>query len=536
MATLKALQTQHGELSTNTRLAIYGVGALVGYSLLFLRRYYREKAHRAIQNNNDIGNNNNNNNNHNHNGPRIIIPLSRHKTFWGSYLLSGASLALFFSTRVSAFCEKYIPRVFSHRFSKAFQELLPPIPKSLSQAFKLGQLEKDLTRLEGGSANSAEINQILQKASELVGASINSQQLHDILNRIISMETKETALQKVRGLFKFVNVIWGLSIFGISITVIPVVYFIGKPVWDELYNFFKRFAAKTGRILYKLLVNDTAFAVYEVMGYLACWYFMYLGLEGDGNSTIGFFTSLTGVALAYPMMAVSAALHGGHRMSEKEAMPMIALFTSLLSLPIAYKFKSPRVGFVCLSGLYGYSAAVLYGMGGKHLFDIIFDGDLAGLPVMVSGAFNLALIALKLKNMDNAGWYSKYKMFIDAQCTLGCIGIYSALLGYSWEYGSWWYYPYRRTVSFDYLHRQATMVLSLLTGIGVGSTLSLPAMRNTAYVYSAFYAMQKTIEYRPFWTGKNAFFTIFLSSILAWRTALYLHKNPQIFVGMFKFE
>ena len=80
------------------------------------------------------------------------------------------------------------------------------------------------------------------------------------------------------------------------------------------------------------------------------------------------------------------------------------------------------------------------------------------------------------------------------------------------------------------------MILSLITGVGIGTTLNLPAMTNTAYTYSVFYVIQKMIEYEPFWHGINFYFTVFCSSVVTWRMALYLHKNQQIFTNMIKFE
>ncbi len=110
---------------------------------------------------------------------------------------------------------------------------------------------------------------------------------------------------------------WGLSIMGISITVVPVIYMIGKPVWIELYNLFKNFLIKTGKILYALLFNDVSYTIYEIIGYGVCWYFIYLGSEKNIDTDIGFFTSLTGLALWIPLYSISFARHLGNRSNDE---------------------------------------------------------------------------------------------------------------------------------------------------------------------------------------------------------------------------
>ena len=183
--------------------------------------------------------------------------------------------------------------------------------------------------------------------------------------------------------------------------------------------------------------------------------------------------------------------------------------------------------------MYYYLCSALYGSRATyHFIDSFFDGDMTGIGVTVSAIFNTGLIIAKWKNMN----IKPFQPFISPLCIFGCVGLYSALLSYSWENGGFFYYRRRSTKSIDYLQRQYTMILSLMTGVGFGTTLNLPAMTNTAYTYSVFYVMQKMIEYQPFWNGINGYFTIFFSSIVTWRMALYLHKNPQIFTNMIKFE
>ena len=98
----------------------------------------------------------------------------------------------------------------SHKFTKSLVELLP-LPKTLSASFKLGQLESQLS----STTDPAKINEILSAASKLLGKPVTSDQLKSILSHMISIENQQTALQRFSGIFKFVNIMWLLSILGI---------------------------------------------------------------------------------------------------------------------------------------------------------------------------------------------------------------------------------------------------------------------------------------------------------------------------------
>lgn len=285
-------------------------------------------------------------------------------------------------------------------------------------------------------------------------------------------------------------------------------------------------------MLRAVLLNETAYKVYRGMGYATSWYFMYLGLESDGNSSIGFFTSLTGLALWVPMLCVSAlCLNSDQHVDETvlTVLTMSSFFVSVLAGPIAFRFDSKKLGLVTVGGAYCYLCSVLMGVPSLlKAIGALFDDDLFGVGIAASTVMNAGLIALKWKNVD----ISRFGMFVGPSCMFGCIGLYSSLFCYSFELS----YYYRPRFS-DYWHRQCTMVTALLIGMGLGNALNLPAMSSTAFVFSGLYAMEKAIvikrRIRP---KSNAVFSVFGASVATWRLALYLHKNPQLLTNTIKFE
>lgn len=159
-----------------------------------------------------------------------FIPLSAHRMFIGSYALSIGIWSLHLSSSFQSFCKEHIPRILTNRLRKSLVSY-PPLPRTQSACFQLGQMQQQLTILEaaGSAINAQQIKELLSKATDLLKASnpITSDQLHAMSSRIVSAENRKSTLQRVGGLFRFVNVMWALSICGISATVVPVVYLLG---------------------------------------------------------------------------------------------------------------------------------------------------------------------------------------------------------------------------------------------------------------------------------------------------------------------
>ena len=462
--------------------------------------------------------------------PRLssLSPISLSRVFWYSYLLTALTWALTFSVQFQSFVSKYIPRILSHKFSKTFVDLLPPVPTTLSQAFKLGQMESELTRLEAAATkNITAINNLLLSATNAlnrhVDEMITSTQLHGILDRIISIENETSMISKIGGIFSFVNVIWFLSIIGIAVTIIPASYFCCKPIWDAIFDFFKLWFTMIGNFLYKILFNKIAYNIYELFGYFICWYFMFNGYEA--NTNIGFWISFTGLALWMPMQYISMIRWGTSNAAKN--LPMLSLLSSALSIPIAYYYNSKILGFTSIAGLYSYLGFFIAGFFGGYI--IGFQGDQAMANCFAASCiFNMGLIIAKLMNLN----LTPMRMFIGPTLIMANAVMFLALLIHTSEWRSW----SRRNNKVDYFQRQAIMIGSLLVAIAFGNILNYPAMSNTAYVYCGLYILQKMAESPVLWRDMNIIFAIFGLSIIGWRVALYLHSNPQIITGMVELE
>eukprot|EP01084_Bolivina_argentea_P054440 99834_1 len=224
----------------------------------------------------------------------------------GSYLLTIAIWILILKPELFSF----VPKVTSHS-GPSYYDLLPPLPSKMSVAYQLGRLEEQLNRLETTeitNKSDESINTILLQATKLLDRNpkhpINVKQFHGILDHIIKFENKKSMIGSIFGIFSFVNLVWFISIIGISFTIIPVIYFICRPVWKPLWIFCRTYLMETAYVLKNIFIHPYALQLYELFGYFICWYFIYLNYD-IYNNEVGFYMAFTGIMLWHPMIYLS---------------------------------------------------------------------------------------------------------------------------------------------------------------------------------------------------------------------------------------
>ena len=274
---------------------------------------------------------------------------------------------------------------------------------------------------------------------------------------------------------------------------------------------------------------------------MASWYFVYLGMSADPTdsntnySTTGLYLSLTGFALWIPMHAISMEIYSNRNQNTNQHINqdinqndeivkrmrtlMTSFFVSALSMPMAVRFNSFRLGTLAVGSAYWYLFSVFLQFRPQERRNTyISDNERWNAGMTVSTLCNVGLVALKLNNVD----VSKWNMLVQPLCVFGCIGKYSSLLGRAWDIRN--------------KRRQLEMVTALVLGAGVGHLLHLPALTSTASVYTVLFGVQKAIEFEPFWRSENVYFSVFGMSVATWRLALYLHQNPSILSNLVMFE
>ena len=135
-----------------------------------------------------------------------------------------------------------IPSLLFRGHTDTLETVLPIHPKTMTQAWLLGQLDGKLQLWEENNQVLV-LEDLLNKAQEIVGRSVNVNQIHDIgitilcylflilLGKIIAeMEEERGLVQRVLGFFSFINIIWFFSICGILVACSNLIRVVGGVV------------------------------------------------------------------------------------------------------------------------------------------------------------------------------------------------------------------------------------------------------------------------------------------------------------------
>ena len=95
------------------------------------------------------------------------------------------------------------------------RRVLPPVPRTLSEAFALGELAQRITTEAAWSSQRAEL---LAHAAKLVGSeSMTLEQLEQVPRYLLELEEHRGIISRVTGAFTFINLMWLVSIVGIGV-------------------------------------------------------------------------------------------------------------------------------------------------------------------------------------------------------------------------------------------------------------------------------------------------------------------------------
>ena len=134
----------------------------------------------------------------------------------------------------------------SDRNKLSYKDYIVSIPKEQKKIWKLSELEHSLREIEKTYANDLEkkeklTEEILKKAQEIVGTGkMNAEILHNYYE-LLDNKDKNSFFSRVKGFFKFVNVIWMISIFGIIISFQSALKILIDKFVEIIYFFFKFF-------------------------------------------------------------------------------------------------------------------------------------------------------------------------------------------------------------------------------------------------------------------------------------------------------
>jgi len=400
--------------------------------------------------------------------------------------------------------------------------VLPPIPQNLLEAFDLGRLCERFSREPVGPARDA----VLQAAADLLGRPITGEELCATRDELARMLANRSVIQKVGGLFTFVNTMWLAAIFGITISVGPVIWIVTKPVREMIMHLQERIRKLVAWFVEKVVVPTVVrlhnWGVWEALAHFAA-----LSLTAQGSrmpSDSGVFVASSGLVATSAAMQYSKRLHGQRLdrvLLERLGVRLRTLqllLNGLLITPVAIFHQSTLLGYAAttafLSAL-GFGGAMYpfcYCIGWDNSDDMARTSVLCGLTMAGFAAARIQGVESKILNP-----------FASSVSVLCGLGHFLALLIMSNRY-------YR---SKAYSKNNAIMLASLLGFELVGRIYGLEGLANTTTTFFVLWALEKGLEIRDL-LGISHWFVVFGGSVFTYYAALWLHAHPAFVVSVLK--
>lgn len=420
----------------------------------------------------------------------------------------------------------WFPKIFfTDKLNVRIEEILPPCPQTSLQIWNVSRLEYEYTQLEMAvnTANLTRMEEILVAVAGMVGRSfVNKTEIHLIYEELVKKELEQGLSMRVTGMFNFINLIWLLAIIGIVISVGPFIYTILKPLRGALWNV-------AVMIWHHVIIPMHSWGILEMMSYYICMAFVTEGLRYETVS--GFYISITGLFLSFAANVYTFFLRGKIKPDVRIHVGYSLLFTVYM-IPMAITHQSLLLGWlsvICFYQAVGFSF-ICYGL----CYCVGFHDDEAMVRVSITSTImGIVFIILKWQGISNEYIHP----FSGALTIFSATLLLLALLIFS----SYYYRPrfreYHNYYNYgdDYAIRQIPMIVCLSGFLFFGNIFNMVGLVNTATTYLVFYCMEKYCDahYKFRW---NSWVLMFLFSVIIYKSALYLHENPEILFSMFNYN
>lgn len=416
-------------------------------------------------------------------------------------------------------------------------QFLPPIPDNRSGAFKIGNLLGKLEQLQVSSkSNSTIFTNILDQIAGILnqpnGTITTIAQVTSILTRL---ENEEDALnltirKKVLSLFSIVNIIWLLAILGISISILPSIHYVLKPLRD--------FLERVARYVLENIIQPTIRRLHDYgiiecgMWTLCAW--VILDSHRYYGPVAGRYLAITALCGSVFSMLYTTGRHfatlgkkyynlrDSHEIKE-QSIENILWYVAIAFLAGALHFKSDFLGFVSIGTMYyklGFG-----GWAGRMCYAFGFDGENA-LYRNVLASFTIlnGIVGLRVFQFNNL-----YQLLQPIQTPVSVFGSIVGNIGLLII--SSLYFKDGRTTEY-YVIRNGLMMSNLLYSYYVGTLFNISGLTNASQVFMVFYFWTKFSELH-FENRWSPWLLILGTSLMLWRGSLYMHTNPDLLIDMF---
>ena len=394
-------------------------------------------------------------------------------------------------------------------------EVLPPHPKTRVETFDLGY---HAARYAAASCSpnagagdldgylSGSCATIVKEAGSSLGRSdLTGAQLSRARTLLQQMDEERSVVDRIAGLFSFVNIVWTVAIVGLVATVGPfLAYIFGEQLVRIAKALYENVILPTHR------VGGLEVLAYALSICLAAQSYRYPPQQASAATMV----ALSGALALGPCWAYSTALHATGPGDKDKFLMVTGALLALAFAPLALAHQSQVIGFATLGAAYmalGFVMGAFFGG-----FYVGFDGkDALIRSVVASAVLVVVFAALRICNAD--AW--ALRPFGSAVMVLGNVVYFLGMLIMSSRYGE-----------YDFRITNIAMLVSLVVVALIGSVFVLPAATNTACVFFVLWAMEKEMEVK--W-GAAAIAVLFVNFIGLYFAAHYLHTHPQVIGSLF---
>lgn len=400
-----------------------------------------------------------------------------------------------------------LPAVFSSYAGAALNKVLPVHPKNFHEAFQLGQV---LERIDAAASSSAEaankiIEDALALATQIAGRNVTLADLRAVPAELKLWAESRSTTQRILAAFSLINIIWGISILGLTLTVSPFLYFIAEPVCRVIIKLWSD-------IVIPILIALKP--AYEPLMYAVSFFVLVESARyprDDPYSMAGTFTALSGIAgvmLSWGYTTYLNSKGGG------DAETWASLATALLvavSAPMAILHQSKLIGYVTVCsfmGLIGFC-----GFATRCCLMIGFESRNAAARAAAT-CLVLVLINASARALQLQGPYLK-----PFESAINCVAtsVYFLALDILSTWGD------NRATYFFIANLASMMVL--------GTWLGQEGMTNSAKAWSVILGLSMYGSHPP----KGGIIVVWSFSLFAilYGVSLYFSRNPALIAQLF---
>jgi len=337
---------------------------------------------------------------------------------------------------------------------------------------------------------------------------------------LIQMDSHKSIVDRIRGVFSFVNIIMFVAVIGVVCTVGPCLVAILGPCVEALGRLLLTFIKER---VAPILIFLHVWGVWELLSYMLIYLLIVQGCRYPPRFIdTGILIALMGALGFLPCWMYSTALWAPATGGDTSA--FASLTNSMMCIilaPLALLLQSSVFGFLAVMALFaalgfsGFAFGLGFAVGWR-------SRDAMMQSFMASNVLLLLMIVVVVGGWTDEPWV---KPFSRGLMVMGSIVHFLALLIMSSRYR--WSFVDKKLeyvcINFGYL-------CSLILFAGLGQVFTAPALSNTAMTFFVLFVLEKDFELP--WKGAGFIVPMFLTFVAMFFISMWLSTHPAFLVGL----